>query len=149
MAIAMPVTDRARVAGHFAKANAFAVYSDEGQLIRIDNSQDGGCGQKKRLVKVFKEMQVTKVVLRNIGERSLARLLNAGIEVERLTRGATIAQVLDGSIATNALTEAAQGRPCKPKSSKCCGHKSPPKLLETAPGALSRADGALPKIKLN
>ncbi|TKB48622.1 hypothetical protein FCL40_10700 [Ferrimonas sediminicola] len=149
MAIAMPVTDRAQVAGHFAKAAAFAVYSDEGQLIRIDNSQEGGCGQKKRLVKVFKEMQVTRVVLRNIGERSLARLLSAGIEVERLTRGATIAQVLEGSVTTLSLTDAAQGRPCKPKPSKCCGHKSTPKLLETAPGTFSRVDAGLPKLKLN
>lgn len=126
MTIAIAVTPDSRVANHFAKAPQFAIYDNQGCLIdTVINEEGSGCQQKKKLLATYKAHGVKRIVLRHIGERSLARLLDADIQVDSINRGATVAQVLAGEAQLTTLTEANEGRKCKPKSSgkQCCGSK--------------------------
>ena len=127
MTLAIAVTPDLRVANHFAKAPEFAIYDDQGNLLdTITNDSSSGCQQRKKLLAQYNQYGVTRIVIRHIGERSLARLLDANIQVDSINRGATVSQVLAGEADITTLTQASEGRECKPKSSgkKCGGGKS-------------------------
>ncbi|USD38029.1 MULTISPECIES: NifB/NifX family molybdenum-iron cluster-binding protein [Ferrimonas] len=151
MTLAIAVTPDFRVAGHFAKAPGFAIYDASGALVdTLDNDANAsGCQQKKKMMAQFRHLGVSRVVLKNIGERSLARLLGAGIQVDSVRGRATVSDVLAGAVSVSTLTEASQGRPCKPKSSshKCCGsHSHDNKIIS---GGLAKGDAKLKRVSLS
>lgn len=129
MSIAIAITPRSEVAAHFGKAAAFMVFDLQGEMIaRIENggSKAIGCKHKKILQRQLGEFGVTEVVLGNIGQRSLGRLLNAGFTVSKVPSRSSVQAVLAGSVAKIALTAAEQGRPCKREKGDCgcgCGSK--------------------------
>lgn len=129
MLIAIALTPRNQIAGHFGKAATFAIYDQQGQLVdRIENSgsRELGCKHKKILQRQLAALNVTEIVLGNIGTRSLARLLHAGFSVSRVAPRTTLADFLAGSVTKEALLTADQGRACKREKGGCgcgCGTK--------------------------
>lgn len=130
MSLAIAITPRNEVAGHFGKAAAFEVFDAQGQLVtRVENSgsREIGCKHKKRIQRQLSELGVSEIILGNIGQRSLARLLNAGYKVNRVPPRSQLSAVLAGEVAREALTSPEQGRPCKREKGDCgcgCGSKN-------------------------
>lgn len=128
MSIAIALTARDHVAGHFGKAAAFAIYDQQGQWItRVENSgsRELGCKHKKIIQRQLAEYGVAEIVLGNIGQRSLARLLQAGFSVSRVAPRTSLAALLAGSVEKEALTSAEQGKACKREKGGCgCGCSS-------------------------
>ncbi|MGF1701580.1 hypothetical protein L4D09_14895 [Photobacterium makurazakiensis] len=147
MALAIAVTPRHEVAGHFGKAAAFHVFDEQGLLL-LELSNEGrrevGCKHKKVIQRQLKEQGVSKLVLGNIGQRSLARLLNAGFEVFKVPPRTTVRQVLQGDIALEPLVSAEQGRPCKREKGGCgCGCGSKKKDVTPKIGAMEKAASSI------
>ncbi|SKA46067.1 NifB/NifX family molybdenum-iron cluster-binding protein [Photobacterium toruni] len=151
MLTAIALTPRDQIAGHFGKAAMFAIYDQQGQLIdRIQNSgsRELGCKHKKILQRQLAAMNVTEIVLGNIGTRSLARLLQAGFNVSRVAPRTSVADFLAGNVNKEALLTAEQGRACKREKGACgcgCGtKKSAPAVAKV--GMLSSSFSQLGKI---
>ncbi|KLV06793.1 hypothetical protein ABT56_07915 [Photobacterium aquae] len=129
MSLAIAVTARREVAGHFGKAAAFLLFDDKGvQVAEVENSgsREVGCKHKKLIQRQLAEYGVTHLVVGNIGQRSLARLLNAGWQVSRVAPRSPLEAIVSGKVAREALTAAEQGRPCKREKGDCgcgCGSK--------------------------
>jgi len=136
MSIAIAITPRSEVAGHFGKAAAFMVFDPQGEMIaRIENggSKELGCKHKKIIQRQLSEFGVKEIVLGNIGQRSLGRLLNAGFAVSKVPSRSPVEAVLAGNVAKVALTAADQGRPCKREKGDCgcgCGSKKKAKPVK-------------------
>jgi len=129
MSLAIAITPRNEVAGHFGKAAAFKIFDAQGQLVtQLENNgnREIGCKHKKRIQRQLSELGVTEIILGNVGQRSLARLLSAGFTVSRVPPRSSLSFVLAGGIAKEALISADQGRPCKREKGDCgcgCGSK--------------------------
>ncbi|MGF1687727.1 hypothetical protein L4C36_13710 [Photobacterium japonica] len=129
MALAIAVTPRQEVAGHFGKAATFKVYDEQGRwLADLENSGSKavGCKHKKLIQRQLAEQGVSTIILGNVGQRSLARLLNAGFVIFRVPSRSALTDVLNGTVPREALTAAEQGRPCKREKGGCgcgCGTK--------------------------
>ncbi len=88
MIYAIP-NDGERVANHFVKAPYIAIYSDtEGLLKNLANiaaMPQAGCKAKSQLIQSLQEYKVDAVLVRNIGERALGKLLSSGKQVFKLS----------------------------------------------------------------
>lgn len=81
---------------------------------------------KKRIQRQLSDLGVTQIVLGNIGQRSLARLLNAGFAVYQVPNRSELSDVLNEQVAKVPLLAPEQGRPCKREKGECgcgCGSK--------------------------
>lgn len=131
MIYAIP-NDGERVANHFVKAPYIAIYSDTGGLLKklanIASMPQAGCKAKSRLIQSLQEYQVDAVLVRNIGERALGKLLNNGTQVFKLSTRSSLEDVL--GVPRILITEVTQGRPSANHSKKggCggCGCGSKP-----------------------
>ncbi|WP_318454812.1 NifB/NifX family molybdenum-iron cluster-binding protein [Photobacterium leiognathi] len=147
MSMAIALTPRDQVAGHFGKAAAFAVYDQHGQfVIKIENagSRELGCKHKKVIQRQLAEYGVSEIVLGNIGQRSLARLLNAGFKVSRVAPRTALNDVLTGSVDKEVLTSAEQGRDCKREKGACgcgCGSKKKAPVAKVGMSSLAPMSG--------
>ncbi|PSW18602.1 hypothetical protein C9I98_16185 [Photobacterium sanctipauli] len=147
MALAIAVTPRNEVAGHFGKAAGFHIYDEQGQLLaELNNSgsREIGCKHKKVIQRQLAEHGVTRLVLGNIGQRSLARLLNAGFEVFKAPSRIAASQVVAGGTQLEPLLSAEQGRPCKREKGGCgCGCGSKKKAAVPKVGTMLKATAPL------
>ncbi len=125
------------VAKHFMKAKKFSFLSDNGNIIKTIDSPAAGnssCSDKSKAIKLLKEMQTDVVIVHNIGERSLGKLLNAGIRVFQLEDNASVAEAIRSPM--QELTDSKQARPSpnhEKKGGSCCGshdhdHHSAPRI---------------------
>ncbi|KGK19557.1 hypothetical protein EA25_01175 [Vibrio navarrensis] len=134
MIIAVPVNDQ-NVANHFTKAQRFALLDDRGNVLNyLDNPtlSSEGCHGKKRLIAQLLAAKVSKVMVKNIGQKLLA----GNVLVERVAGRNSLATVL--SAGAMPLTEASQGRECRTESkSHCCGSRR-----ERARGLIATPDAA-------
>lgn len=137
MIYAIP-NDGERVANHFVKAPYIAIYSDtDGMLQNLANiaaMPQSGCKAKSQLIQSLQEYNVDAVLVRNIGERALEKLLNSGKQVFRLSTRSSLEDVL--GVGRIQLTEPSQGRPSVNHQKKggcgscgCGGKKAKPSLL--------------------
>ncbi|WP_299020558.1 NifB/NifX family molybdenum-iron cluster-binding protein [uncultured Photobacterium sp.] len=155
MSLAIAITPRSEVAGHFGKAAAFLVFDDAGQLIhQLDNrgSREIGCKHKKMLQRQLGDLGVREIVLGNVGQRSLARLLNAGFKISRVPPRSPVSMVLDGEVAREELTAPEQGRPCKREKGDCgcgCGCGSKKKAQPAKVGTMMHRRGMNRKMSLS
>ena len=104
--------DGDRVANHFMKADQFAFIDGDNTLIKDVASPaagDSSCSDKSAAINVIKEMNVDAVIIRNIGERSLGKLLNAGIRVFQVAGRTSLSQAINSPLTE--LTNASEGRP--------------------------------------
>lgn len=118
MIFAIPYQNE-RIAGHFSKAETFVFTDKIHSTIRSNPAlNSGSCGGKKSLLTLLKEQHTSAVLVRNIGQKMLRKLLNADIRVFR-TSGRLSLDTLQLSELTE-LTEPSQGRPCKNNKQSCC-----------------------------
>jgi predicted Fe-Mo cluster-binding NifX family protein len=116
MKIAFPF-QKDKVANHFSKAEAFCCWDLEvpGQRIEFANpSTDEGCAGHQLIVQRMVDFGVSNIIVRQIGQRMLSRLLSASIRVWQL-KGPLSVDDIDlyqqnwAQVATE-LTQAEQGR---------------------------------------
>ncbi|BDM65586.1 hypothetical protein NFHSH190041_30380 [Shewanella sp. NFH-SH190041] len=130
MIIAVPMS-RNRLARHFTKAGQIAFYDGDHQLLALlDNpAQAGGCAAKKAMLNLIKAKGTDLVLVDEIGERMLGKLLACGAAVSRCDSRAELTAVLaDCQAEERLLTSASQGRPSLNHAKKggcgggCGGH---------------------------
>ena len=106
------MTDK-KLAHHFSKADIFSVYNKEHKNIAMFKNPAldvKGCSGKALLIEAFHKYQCDVVIVRKVGEKTLARLLNAGFSVEQGNTRHSIEELLKtASTKSNPLTEPAQG----------------------------------------
>lgn len=140
MIYAIP-NDGERVANHFVKAPYIAIYSDtDGMLKNLANiaaMPQAGCKAKSQLIQSLQDYNVEAVLVRNIGERALEKLLHSGKQVFRLSTRSSLEDVL--AVPREPLTDASQGRPSTNHQKKggcgsCgCGGKKSQTLVASTP----------------
>ncbi|MFC1235916.1 NifB/NifX family molybdenum-iron cluster-binding protein [Vibrio sp. F74] len=114
------------VANHFMKAKQFAFINADNSFIHdAINPAAGGnssCSDKKDSITLIKKMKTDAVIVRNIGERALGKLLSSGIRVFQVAQQTPVASAISSSMIE--LTESTQGRPSKKHLQKggCSGH---------------------------
>ena len=133
MITAIPMTED-RVASHFTKADCLVFLDERGvEINRIDNpALAANCAGKQKMIDLLAEQQVNRVVVRNIGEQMLGKLLARQFAVYQTRCGRRLASELADPLASDLvlLDQASQGRQsmnheAKNKSGGCgCHHKA-------------------------
>lgn len=108
------------LAGHFSRAEQLQILSPEGSVIATlaNPAATEGCHGKQALLDALAHHQVGQVVVRNIGERMLGRLLAANIRVLQCRSARLPLPALLAPANLQPLTEASQGRPSHRHQSK-------------------------------
>ena len=121
MIFAIPYQNE-RIAGHFTKAEEF-LFTDQNTSERRANPalKGEGCRGKKSLLALLKSQHTDIVLIRNIGEKMLTKLLNANIRVFRTSGKESFESIKLSSLTE--LTDPSQGRPCKNKKQSGCNKK--------------------------
>lgn len=124
MIYAIATTDQA-LSHQFSKSQSFTFYNQEKEVIAVykNPALDAKCCSAKQLiVELFKKMKCDLVIVRKIGEKTLARLLDAGFKVEQGNTRNSFEELLnDAANNKNSLTSAEQG--VKKKKEKCHSEK--------------------------
>ncbi|MFQ1765685.1 NifB/NifX family molybdenum-iron cluster-binding protein [Aeromonas veronii] len=108
------------LAGHFTRAEQLQILNPEGNVIATlpNPAAAEGCHGKQALLDALAHHQVGQVVVRNIGERMLSRLLAANIRVLQCRSVRLPLPALLAPANLQPLTEASQGRPSRRHQSK-------------------------------
>ncbi|WP_068976679.1 MULTISPECIES: NifB/NifX family molybdenum-iron cluster-binding protein [Aeromonas] len=108
------------LAGHFTRAEQLQILSPEGSVIATlaNPAAAEGCHGKQALLDALAHYQVGQVVVRNIGERMLGRLLAANIRVLQCRSARLPLPALLAPANLQLLTDASQGRPSRRHQSK-------------------------------
>ena len=119
------------ISSHFSKADDVVFINQQGNLIgRFPNPALGAsCDGKQSLVNMLLEQGTQRVVLRNIGQQMLSKLLINQLSVFKIDSG----RINIGDLGNNELldctmlTDVLQGRPsinhiAKQKQGGCCHH---------------------------
>ncbi|WP_439840326.1 NifB/NifX family molybdenum-iron cluster-binding protein [Aeromonas veronii] len=108
------------LAGHFTRAEQLQILNPEGNVIATlaNPAAAEGCHGKQALLDALAHHQVGQVVVRNIGERMLRRLLAANIRVLQCRSARLPLPALLAPANLQPLTEASQGRPSHRHQSK-------------------------------
>lgn len=108
------------LAGHFTRAEQLQILNPEGNVIATlpNPAASEGCHGKQALLDALAHHQVGQVVVRNIGERMLGRLLAANIRVLQCRSARLPLPALRAPTNLQPLTEASQGRPSRRHQSK-------------------------------
>ncbi|NOI67183.1 NifB/NifX family molybdenum-iron cluster-binding protein [Vibrio sp. 99-8-1] len=114
------------VANHFMKASQFAFINQENSSIDYMHNPaalgNSSCQDKKSLLSLISSMKADAVIVRNIGERALGKLLSSGIRVFQVTAQTPLASAINSPMTE--LTSAEQGRPSTNHAKKGgCSHK--------------------------
>ncbi|WP_323887368.1 NifB/NifX family molybdenum-iron cluster-binding protein [Aeromonas veronii] len=106
------------LAGHFTRAEQLQILNPEGNVIAtlVNPAAAEGCHGKQALLDALAHHQVGQVVVRNIGERMLGRLLAANIRVLQCRSARLPLPTLLAPANLQPLTEASQGRPSRRQS---------------------------------
>lgn len=113
--IVIPLS-RGRLAGHFTKAKELAFYDNKhNHRFTLDNpaAAGGNCAAKKAMLQLIKDKGGRIVLVDQIGERMLGKLLDGGISVCRPGKESSdiAALLVAASDIQLRLTSAAAGRP--------------------------------------
>ncbi|CAJ1907383.1 hypothetical protein IIDPJIOB_03812 [Aeromonas veronii] len=108
------------LAGHFTRAEQLQILNPEGNVIATltNPAVAEGCHGKQALLDALAHHQVGQVVVRNIGERMLGRLLAVNIRVLQCRSARLPLPALLAPANLKPLTEASQGRPSRRHQSK-------------------------------
>jgi predicted Fe-Mo cluster-binding NifX family protein len=119
-----------RICNHFTKAETFMIFDADGkqQSVMTNPGLNGNCSGKAALVTMLQQAQIDRVIVRNIGERILAKLLNANFLVFQATSNRLAPSELIISDSLIPLLSAEQGRASinyeeKQAKGGCCGHE--------------------------
>ncbi|WP_413166275.1 NifB/NifX family molybdenum-iron cluster-binding protein [Aeromonas salmonicida] len=132
MITAIPMNDD-RVASHFTKANYLVFVDERGvEINRVDNpALAANCAGKQKIVDLLVEQQINRVVLRNIGEQMLGKLLARQFVVYQTNCGRRLPSELGDLAASDLvqLKQASEGRQSlnnevkKKSGGYGCGHE--------------------------
>ena len=121
MIYAIAMTDK-KLAHHFSKAEIFTFYNEQQEVIAVYKNPAlgvSGCSAKRLLIDLLHKMACDVVIVRKIGEKTLARLLNAGFKVEQGNTRNSYKELLENArLQKNSLTSPEQG---VKKKTSCCG----------------------------
>lgn len=108
------------LAGHFTRAEQLQILNPEGNVIATltNPAVAEGCHGKQALLDALTHHHVGQVVVRNIGERMLGRLLAVNIRVLQCRTARLPLPALLAPANLQPLTEASQGRPSRRHQSK-------------------------------
>lgn len=108
------------LAGHFTRAEQLQILNPEGSVIvtLANPAAAEGCHGKQALLDALAHHQVGQVVVRNIGERMLSRLLAANIRVLQCRSARLPLPALLAPANLQPLTDPSQGRPSRRHQSK-------------------------------
>lgn len=102
-----------KLSHRFSKTDVFTFYNEQGEVIGVYKNPAldvPGCSAKKLIIELLTKMGCELVIVRKIGEKTLAKLLDAGFKVEQGNTRNTIEQLLlDASLQKNSLTKPEQG----------------------------------------
>jgi predicted Fe-Mo cluster-binding NifX family protein len=122
MIYAIETTDK-KLSHHFSKAECFTFYNEQQEMIAVYKNPTlgvSGCSGKKLLIDLLHKMACYVVIVRKIGEKTLAKLLNAGFKVEHgNTRNSYKLLLENAHLQKSLLTSPEQG---VKKKTSCCGH---------------------------
>ena len=122
MSYAIAMTDK-KLSHHFSKAEIFSFYDEQNKQVAVYKNPAlsvSGCSGKGVLIKLLTDRQCHTVVVRKIGEKTLAKLLNAGFKVVQGNTRNSIEELLNNArLDTNQLTDPSQG---VKKKTNCCGN---------------------------
>lgn len=78
-----------QVSPHFSRAESIVLISDAGQVVDqfLNPATAGECIGQQALTSALQQRQVTRVLVRNIGQSMLAKLLQLSFEVYQVPRG--------------------------------------------------------------
>lgn len=118
-----------KLSHQFSKSDCFAFYNEQQVLITTSkNPASGlsGCSAKQLIIELLQEMKCDMVIVRKVGEKTLAKLLAAGLKVQQGNTRSSIEQLLEGAkLHTQQLSKSEQGvqKSCDHKGAggKCCG----------------------------
>ncbi|GAA5213613.1 NifB/NifX family molybdenum-iron cluster-binding protein [Corallincola platygyrae] len=126
MIIAIPM-ENDKIANHFTKASQFGFFNPEGKLIgsKLNPAGNVGCQGKGKLVRMLKEQGATHLLVRQIGQQMLGRLLTESMQVFSLAnRPGELAEEVAKLASHNELSAAEQGNPSpNHKGCGCDQHK--------------------------
>jgi len=109
---AIAMTDK-KLAHHFSKADIFNFYDENKCEVAVYKNpalSHSGCTGKKHLINLLKERKCDTVIVRKVGQKTLARLLDAGFKVVQGNTRHSIESLIDDANANkNLLTDPAQG----------------------------------------
>lgn len=124
MIIAIPLS-RGRLANHFTKAQQIGFYDEGGkELTLVANPALGGsCQDKKAMRDVILAQGTTLVIVKQIGERMLGKLLDAGLMVSRGDSEQSLDCLIGLAQLNSHRLTANDGRPSLQHENKggCCG----------------------------
>ncbi|MEM0550145.1 MULTISPECIES: NifB/NifX family molybdenum-iron cluster-binding protein [Aeromonas] len=109
-----------QLAGHFSRAEVLQILSPTGEILATqpNPATTTGCAGKKELLEALTRHGVEQVIVHNIGERMLARLLAANIRVMQCRSARLPLPELLAPANLQPLTEASQGRPSRRHQNK-------------------------------
>lgn len=131
MITAIPVS-KGRLASHFTKAEYFDFYNDIGELLEHcvnPASEAENCAGKNALLTLLLEKKTERILVRNIGQRMLGRLLNFNVNIWQIDnhKQFTINAMWHGdNSGSRLLTNITDGRPSinYEKNGHSCNHNS-------------------------
>ncbi|QMV14216.1 NifB/NifX family molybdenum-iron cluster-binding protein [Vibrio spartinae] len=129
MIIAIPMKED-RIANHFTKADHFLFMDESGEVVgqKPNPAQHAGCSGKSALLALLQSERVERVIVRQIGQRMLGRLLENQLAVFQTHTGRqTLQHIVQTGNELVPLTDAEQGRQSvnyqtKQQQGGCCGH---------------------------
>ena len=120
-----------KLSHQFSKSEYLNFYNEQEKLVATCPNPALGlstCSAKKLIIELFHKMACDVVIVRKVGEKTLAKLLNAGFQVEKGNTRHSISQLLqDASAYKHPLTQPSQGvkGSCGQKGNhdKCCNEQ--------------------------
>jgi predicted Fe-Mo cluster-binding NifX family protein len=103
-----------QISPHFSRAATILLLAQSGQVVEhFPNPAAAGlCVGKQALIALLQSKQVTRVLVRNIGQNMLASLLQLPLEIFQVPRGYLLEPgALDEMPLFTRLTHAQQGKP--------------------------------------
>jgi predicted Fe-Mo cluster-binding NifX family protein len=131
MITAIPMKDQ-HIANHFSRADEMLFIDEQGQVKgRFANpALTEGCEGKQQLVSMILANGADRVIVRNIGQQLLSKLLSQQLSVFHAKNGRTAIEYFASSHLADCepFTEASQGRPsinniAKKANGGCCNHE--------------------------
>ncbi|MGB5446856.1 MAG: NifB/NifX family molybdenum-iron cluster-binding protein [Psychromonas sp.] len=115
-----------RISSHFTKADSFIFMDQNGEIkAQKDNPalKQGNCSGKNEIPALLQGENVSRIIVRNIGQQILAKLLESGIAVYQSHNGHFDKSMLNDNALNSLtpLTDISQGRPSLNHQAKTTG----------------------------
>ena len=122
MIYAIATTDK-KLSHHFSKSECFTFYNEQQEVVAVYKNPAlglSGCSAKRLIIDLLHKMRCDVVIVRKVGQKTLARLLDAGFKVEQGNTRHSHNELLENArLQANSLTSPEQG---VEKKNGCCGN---------------------------